>query len=211
MSVLKNKLIVFVLIFITNFTYSQDIGTDNLWQLSPEITLKTKKFEFRFRPQERIILNNEELNSKITFGRTDLMAGFVYKKFKFFIYSRYDTRKQLYIGPRIDFNTTAFNKRLLIHGQYRIFRGLNSQSKDHQFIINLIEYDTNLSSKKSINFGILGSYQQKFGSTALIFQGPMVHFPFFLENVSFVLSYLKDFNSRSRYFTFFQMNIKLKV
>lgn len=208
---MKKFFILSIMFFLTNLLYSQEIGTDYLWQLSPEITLKAKKFEFRFRPQERIILNNDKLDSRTTFGRTDLMAGFSYKKFKFFVYSRYDTRKQLYIGPRIDFNTTAFNKKLLIHGQYRIFRGLNSISKDHQFIINLIEYDTNVNSKKSVNFGILGSYQQKFGNPALIFQGPMVHFPFFIDNVSFLLSYLKDFNSRSRYFTFFQMNIKLKV
>jgi len=208
---MKKFFILSIIFFLTNLLYSQEIGTDYLWQLSPEITLKAKKFEFRFRPQERIILNNDKLDSRTTFGRTDLMAGFSYKKFKFFVYSRYDTIKQLYIGPWIDFNTTAFNKKLLIHGQYRIFRGLNSISKDHQFIINLIEYDTNVNSKKSVNFGILGSYQQKFGNPALIFQGPMVHFPFFIDNVSFLLSYLKDFNSRSRYFTFFQMNIKLKV
>ena len=208
---MRHKFSLIIIIFITNSIYSQEVGTDYLWQLSPEIRINIKKFEFRFRPQEKIILNNKELNSKTTFGRTDLMAGFVYKKFKFFIYSRFDTRNQLYIGPRIDFNTTAFSGKVLIHGQYRIFSGLNSESKDHQFIINLIEYNTNLSSNNSINFGLLGSFQQKFGSHATIFQGPMVRLHFFLENVSFVLSYLKDFNARSRYFTFFQMNIKLKI
>ena len=110
---MKKFFILSIIFFLTNLLYSQEIGTDYLWQLSPEITLKAKKFEFRFRPQERIILNNDKLDSRTTFGRTDLMAGFSYKKFKFFVYSRYDTRKQLYIGPRIDFNTTAFNKKLL--------------------------------------------------------------------------------------------------
>ena len=38
------------------------------------------------------------------------MIGFAFKKFKFFIYSRFDTREQEYIGLRIDFNTTALKK-----------------------------------------------------------------------------------------------------
>jgi len=148
-----------------NFLFAQEIGTDYLWQLSPEIRLNRKKIEFRVRPQEALILNNKESNSKPTFGRTDVMIGFVHRKFKFFIYSRFDTRNQLYIGPRIDFNTTAFKKRLLLHAQYRIFKGLNSESKDHQFIINSIVFNTNTNtnSNKSFNVGLLGSIQQNFG------------------------------------------------
>lgn len=207
----SNKACFVVLIFFSNLIFSQDFGTDYLWQLSPEIRLNTKKFEFRFRPQETLIWNNRIENYNLTFKRTDLVAGFVYKKFKFFVYSRFDSRDHIYIGPRIDFNTSVFNKRLLLHGQYRIFRGLNNVSKDHQYIINVIEFNTNPSSSKSFNFGMLGSVQQNFGSRAMIFQGPMINFPFFINNVSFVLSYLKDLNSRSRYFTFFQMNIKIKT
>ena len=199
-----------LLFFFATYSFAQEVGTDYLWQLSPEIRINTKKIEFRFRPQETIILNNKELNSRTTFGRTDLMIGLAFKKFKFFIYSRFDTRKQLYIGPRIDFNTTALKKRLLLHGQYRFFRGLNGMSKDHQFFINIVELDTNLSSNKSFNFGLLGIFKQSFGSTSSVYQGPMIHFPFFIENVSFMLSHLKDFNAKSRYFTFFQMTIKLK-
>ena len=73
---MKKFFILSIIFFLTNLLYSQEIGTDYLWQLSPEITLKAKKFEFRFRPQERIILNNDKLDSRTTFGRTDLMAGF---------------------------------------------------------------------------------------------------------------------------------------
>ena len=201
----------FTLLFFAICSFGQEVGTDYLWQLSPEIRINTKKIEFRFRPQETIILNNKELNSRTTFRRADLMIGLVFKKVKFFIYSRFDTRKQQYIGPRIDFNTTAFEKRLSFHCQYRFFRGLNSKSKDHQFFINSVELNTNPSSNKSFNFGLLGIYRQNFGSSARVYQGPMIHFPFFIENVSFMLSHLKDFNARSRYLTFFQMTIKLKI
>lgn len=55
----------------TNLLHSQEIGTDYLWQLSPEITLKTNKFEFRFRPQERIILNNDKLDASFRYWYLD--------------------------------------------------------------------------------------------------------------------------------------------
>ncbi len=210
-TMIKFKFLFTLLFFFSTCSFAQEVGTDYLWQLSPEIRIDTKKIEFRFRPQEIIILNNKELNSKTTFWRADLMIGLAFKKFKFFIYSKFDTRKQQYIGPRIDFNTTAFKKRLLLHGQYRFFRGFNGKSKDHQFVINIVELNTNPSSNKSFNFGLLGIYRQNFGSPAKVFQGPMIRFPFFIENVSFMLSHLKDFNARSRYFTFFQMKIKLKA
>lgn len=199
------------LVFICKSLHSQDLGTDYLWQLSPEIRVNTEKFEFRFRPQETLIWNNKAENYKSTFKRTDFVAGILYKKFKFFVYSRFDSRNHIYLGPRIDFNTSFFNKRLLLHGQYRIFKGLTSVSVDHQYIIDVIEFNTNPSSNKSFNFGLLGSVQHNFGSRPFIFQGPMIKFPFFVDNISFVLSYLKDLNSKNRFFTFFQMNIKIKT
>ena len=210
-TMIKFKFLFTLLFFFATCSFAQEVGTEYLWQLSPEIRIDTKKIEFKIRPQKTIILNNKELDSKTTFWRADLMIGLAFKKFKFFIYSRFDTKERQYIGPRIDFNTTAFKKRLLLHSQYRFLRGLNGKSKDQQFVINIVELNTNPSSNKSFNFGLFGIYKQTFGSSAEVFQGPMIRFPFFTENVSFMLSHLKDLNARSRYFTIFRMKIKLKA
>ena len=208
----KSDFFCILLSFFAVSSFAQKVGTDYLWQLSSEIKLNTKKFEFRLRPRETVISSNtKKPDSTTTFSRADLVVGFIHKKFKFFIHTRIDSRKRIHIGPRIDFNTTALKKRLLLHGQYRFFRGFNGKSKDHQFFINIVELNTTPNSNKSFNFGLLGIYRQNFGSPARVFQGPMIRFPFFIENVSFMLSHLKDFNTRSRYFTFFQIKIKLKA
>lgn len=203
---MKIKFIFLLLFFVVSLSFSQDKGTDHWWQLSPEIRVNTNKFEFRYRPYETFILSNTESGSKTTFGRTDFMAGFLHKKFKFFVYSKFETRKKSFIGPRIDFSTRVFNNRILLHGQYRYFWGLNEKSKDHQYLITLIEYDT----KQFFNFGVLGYNKQTFEGSTIIFYGPVVSFSL-TKNVSFMVSYLKDFNIRSRYFTFVRMNIKFKT
>lgn len=174
--------------------------------MSPEIRLNSEKFEFRYRPYDTFILTNTESDSKTTYGRMDFMAGFLYKKFKFFVYSKFETRKQSFIGPQIDFNTRVFNNRVLLHSQYRYFWGLNDKSKNHQYLLAIFEYDTS----KFLNLGVMGYYKQTFEGSTLSFYGPTVSFSL-SNNVSFLLSYTKDFNVRSRYYTFVRMNIKFKT
>ena len=195
-----------LLIFISISGFSQESGTDFWWQFSPEIRLNTPKFEFRYRPYDSFVITNTESETKTTFGRTDLMAGYIFKKLKVFVYSKFETRKKSFIGPRIDFNTRAFNDRLLIHAQYRYFWGLNDKSKDHQYLVTMLEYDTN----KFINPGFFGYNKQTFEGSTLLFYGPSMSFKL-TKNVSFLASYMKDLNTRSRYFGFVRLNLKFKT
>ena len=195
-----------LLIFISISGFSQESGTDYWWQFSPEIRLNTSKFEFRFRPYDSFVITNTDSDSKTTFGRRDFMAGYIYKKIKLFVYSKFETRQKSFIGPRIDFNTRVFNDRLLLHAQYRYFWGLNSLSKDHQYLVTMLEYDT----KKFINPGFFGYNKQTFDGSTLLFYGPSVSFKI-SKHLSFLASYMKDINIRSRYFTFVRLNIKFKT
>ena len=195
-----------LLIFISISGFAQNSGTDYWWQFSPEIRLNTAKFEFRFRPYDSFILTNTDSDSKTTFGRRDFMAGYIYKKFKLFVYSKFETRRKSFIGPRIDFNTRVFNKRLLVHLQYRYFWGLNTKSKDHQYIVTMFEYD----SRKFINPGIFSYNKETFDGSTLLFYGPSASFEL-TKNISFLTSFMKDINTRSRYFAFVRLNIKFKT
>jgi hypothetical protein len=201
---LKRQKILFLLIFISPFSFSQDKGTDYWVQLSPEIRLNTGKFEFRVRPYESFFLTNTDTKKMVTSGRTDFMAGYLYKKFKFFVYAKFDTNKKGFIGPRIDFNTRIFNNRVALHGQYRYFWGLNKISKDHQYLVTMIEYDTN----KFLNPGILGLNKHNFKGSMSLFHGPSISFKI-NKTVSFLGSYMKDLNTRSRYFSFIRFNFKV--
>jgi len=185
-------------------SYAQDKGTDYWVQLSPEIRLNTSRFEFRYRPYESFYITNTETNKITTFGRTDFMAGYVYKKFKFFMYAKFETRKKNFLGPRVDFNTRIFNNRLIVHGQYRYFWGLNKISEAHQYFITMFVYDTN----KFLNPGFMGLNKHTFKGSKTLFYGPSVSFSLF-KNISFLGSYMKDLNTRSRYFSFIRFNFKI--
>ena len=193
-----------MLLFASTFIFSQDQGTDYWVQLSPEIRLNTGKFEFRLRPYESFFLTNTYTKKMVTSRRTDFMAGYKYKKFKFFVYTKFGTNKKKFIGPRIDFNTRVFNNRVVLHGQYRYFWGLNKISKDNQYLITILEYDTN----KFLNPGIIGLNKHNFKGSISLFHGPSISFKIY-KNISFLGSYMKDLNTRSRYFSFIRFNFKI--
>ena len=69
-TMIKFKFLFTLLFFFATSSFAQEVGTEYLWQLSPEIRIDTKKIEFKIRPQKTIILNNKELDSKTTFWRS---------------------------------------------------------------------------------------------------------------------------------------------
>ena len=202
---MKIYTIFLLLLFASTFIFSQNKGTDYWLQLSPEIRLNTSKFEFRYRPYESFFLTNTDTKKIVTSGRTDLMAGYLYKKFKFFVYAKFDTNKRSFIGPRLDFNTTALNNRLSIHGQYRYFFGLNRISKDHQYLITILEYETN----KFLKPGFFGLNKHTFKGSRTFFYGPSVSFSI-IKNVKLLTSFMKNLNTKSRYFLFVRIGFRIK-
>lgn len=102
----------------------------------------------------------------------DFMAGYVYKKIKLFVYSKFDNTNNKFIGPRLDFDTKFLNNRMLLHAQYKYFWGLNVNSKDHQYLVGFIEYDPN----KFLNPRIFGFNKQTFKGDTFLFYGPSIGF-----------------------------------
>jgi hypothetical protein len=202
---LKTLQTLFLLILISTFSFSQESGTNYFLQLSPEFRFNTNKFEFRYRPYESLFLTNTATKETIKFGRTDFMAGYVHNKFKLFVYAKFDTNNNNFIGPRLDFDTTAFDNRLFIHGEYRYFWALNKISLDHQYFINILEYDT----KKFLNPGFFGLNQQTFKGSTALFYGPSVSFTVF-KGLRLLTSFMKDLNARSGYFLFIRFGVRVR-
>lgn len=203
---LKNLFYFLALFLCSFFAQSQNSGTDYWHHITPEIRLNTGKFEFRFRPSDEFILTNTQSDTKSTFDRIDLMAGFVYKKFKLFANSKFDSRGRSHLGPRVDFNTKALKQKLLVHAQYRYYLGLNEISNDQQYFVSILEWDTN----KWLNPGLMGIDLQTFQGTTLLLHGPSVSFDV-TKNLSFMFAFMKDLNTQSRYYSFSRINIKFKI
>lgn len=184
---------------------AQETGTDYWTILTPEFRLNTKKFEFRFRPYDYFIITNPQQNTKTIYGRTDFMAAVTHKKLKFFLYSKFETRGKTFLGPRVDYNTSFFSKKLLFHLQYRYFWGLNANSADHQYFISVVQYNFN----KYINPGFFALNKQTFNGSFLMFYGPSVNIRL-TKNLGILASYMKDVNTRSRYMGFIRLNIRFK-
>lgn len=144
----------FIILVLNNASYSQD-KFEMWYKLSPEIRINIKNtpWEFRWRPDDHIIFPQRfsEFIGKNHIGRTDIMLGADIWKFKLFSYSKFDDLGRIYTGARFDFNTSLFNKKLLINIQERLFFGLNEKSDNHYYLIQFIRYKV----AKKIQAGIL--------------------------------------------------------
>ena len=194
---LKN-IVFLIIIFIVCKANAQDI---ELWyKLSPEIRLSFEKnnWEFRLRPTDYVIPHNV--------SRTDIMIGRKINKFRIFSYSKFDTDKRYWTGIRLDFNQMGFDKKALFHLQTRYFLGLNSNSEDHFYFIQLFNYEFN----KIFGLGFLGYCKTNFKETPYWFMGPSTIINF-TKNFGLHLAYTKDIYRDKLYMTFIRLNCKFKI
>lgn len=156
MSMKKFFTILFLLFVLTQSSKAQE--EMELWyKLSPEIRLNIEKtpWEFRWRPDDHIIFPRywKDLlpSGKNHIARTDIMIGYNILHFKIFSYSKFDDLGRIFTGARLDFNTSLFQKKLLINIQERLFFGLNDDSDNHYYLIQFIRYTVT----RKIHAGIL--------------------------------------------------------
>ncbi|RLD82743.1 MAG: hypothetical protein DRJ10_04725 [Bacteroidetes bacterium] len=180
-----------------------------IWtKLSPEIRLNIEytPIEIRWRPIDYIVLP-EKYVGKGGFGRTDFMLGVNIWKFKLFNYTKYDEFENLWTGVRLDFNFTAFNKKLLLNIQERYFWGLNESSSDHYYLIQYIRYKLG----KRMTAGVL-SYG-KWRTTRAFdqgnwFIGPSVNFRL-SKNFNFHTAFTKDIFHEPIYMIFVRLGYRI--
>ncbi len=151
----------FIILLLNNASYSQD-EFEMWYKLSPEIRLNIKytPWEFRLRPDDHIILPKyySQYIGQNHIGRTDVMLGANIWKFKLFSYSKFDYLGSMWTGARFDFNTSLFNKKLLINIQERLFFGLNEESDNHYYLVQFIRYKV----AKKIQAGVLSYGKWKY-------------------------------------------------
>jgi len=187
--------------------YAQD--DYEIWtKLSPEIRLNIQytPLEFRWRPDDHIFLP-EKYVEKGNLGRTDFMLGLNIWKFKLFSYTKYDEFENFWTGARLDFNFTAFNKKLLFNIQERYFWGLNENSSEHYYLIQYIRYRIG----KRITTGVL-SYGKwnptKDFDQGNWFIGPSVNFKL-SKNFNFHAAFTKDIFHEPIYMVFVRLGYRI--
>ena len=211
-------------IIITTFFFNSNAQDEfEMWyKLSPEIRLNIEKtpLEFRWRPDDHIILPNyyTQYICKNHIGRTDVMIGANIWKFKLFSYSKFDDLGGIWTGARLDFNTSLFNKKLLINIQERLFFGVNEKSDNHYYLIQFIRYKV----AKKIQAGVLSYGKWKFawpletGEEKILFNtqnwfiGPSVNFglPY---NFNLHLALTTDIFHNNIYMTFIRLGYRIKI
>lgn len=193
--------IILSLSFLKNYAQNDDII---MWyKLSPEATLSTKNFDFKFRPVD--LTATPEVDKY----RIDFMAGVKFWKFTLYSYSKIDNYEGVWTGARLDLNFLLADKRLLLHFQERFFFGLNDVSSNHYYFINLFQWKFN----DWFSAGVLGYGKWKTTQKideGLWFWGPIVGFelPY---GFGFQISETVDFLYENRYMTLFLLKYKLKL
>lgn len=202
------KILPIIFIFISINAFSQE--TFEMWvKLSPEIKInfENSPLEIRWRPDDHFFLPEKYLG-KNNFARTDIMLGLTIWKFKIFSYSKFDEFGKIWTGPRVDFNTKALNKKLLINIQTRYFWGLNDKSSDHYY---LIQYPRYIVAPKT-HLGIL-SYGKwastKEFNTGNWFVGPSAQV-FFTKNLSSQISLTMDVFHTNIWMSFLRIAYNIK-
>ncbi len=199
---MKTIAVLLILISISQYSFSQDEFV--MWtKLSPEIRLNLEDtpFEFRWRPVDYLI------TPTISYGRTDIMLGVNFWKFKIFSYSKFDELERMWTGARLDLNLSTFNKKLLIHIQERYFWGLNEKTSDQFYLVDFIMYKIT----KNFHFGVL-SYGQWYVNQdiedGLLSVGPVINI-----NLPFKFNVLitsgKELFHGGRHITIFRLGYKI--
>ncbi len=204
----------FILFLLTNIAKSQE-EFEMWYKLSPEIRLNKKgtPWEVRWRPVDHIILPkyyNQYLgNGRNDFGRTDIMLGVNIERFKLFSYSKFDELGRYWTGIRFDYNTSFFNRKLMLNIQERIFFGLNESSENHYYLVQYLRYSVG----KKTQAGILSYGKWPFSepfNEGNWFVGPSVNvgFPY---NFSLHVALTKDILSDNIYMTFIRLGYRIKL
>ena len=196
------KIVFLILIFTGSYSFSQEDFV--MWsKLSPEIrlTIEDKPFEFRWRPVDYLF------SPAINYGRTDIMLGVKFWKFKLFSYSKFDELDRMWTGARLDLNLNMFDKRLLINIQERYFWGLNEKSSNQFYLVDFIMFRIT----KRIYFGAL-SYGQWYVDRdieeGLLSVGPVINIilPY---NFNILITSGKELFHKGRYITIYRFGYKI--
>jgi len=140
------KVFIFISILISHYQIFGQTKNYEIWyKFSPEFTLIKHKFEFKLRPCDMT------LTPAINAFRVDLAFGYTLGNFKIYEYTKFDNNKTAFTGFKLDYNLFLVDKKLLLHFQERFFWGLNKNSTNHYYLVDMATWQFT----KNFSFGYL--------------------------------------------------------
>jgi hypothetical protein len=97
-----------------------------------DIVYRTDRYIFRFRPVDYV--------TPPGVARIDALIGRNFGALNVYLYWKLNSLKHHYLGARLDYTFTAWEKRLQTSFQVRGFLGLNRESEEHFYFITNIHY-----------------------------------------------------------------------
>jgi len=196
------KFLFFIGIFvIQNQVFSQ---TTAVWlKFSPEVALIKKNFELKFRPCDMTFTPD------INIYRVDLSIGYSFKNFKLYEYTKFDNTKAIWTGFKFDYNLFLINKKLLIHLEERYFWGLNNNSTDHYYLVDLVGWQLN----KNLMLGYFNYGKWKIAhkfNEGLLFLGPIAIYKL-PANWEAQLTFTKNIFDKNTYMLLSKLSYKIKL
>ena len=129
--------------------------------------------------------------------RVDLLLGRRFGDFSAYIYWKYNSQHEHFLGTRFDYQAKALENRLRAIFQVRGFVGLNKRSQEHFYLITQWDYQVD---KAGIwRPGLMGYGVKEMRGDAVFFLGPAVTTKV-TNSLSFRLSYGLDLLSSDSLF-----------
>jgi hypothetical protein len=131
-------------------------------KLAGEIVYTWKDYIFRVRPLDYL--------EPPSLQRVDLLLGRRFGDLSAYLYWKYNSDREHFLGTRLDYQARAFEERVRAIFQVRGFVGLNSRSPEHFYFIT--QWDYQVDSAGVWRPGLLGYGVKRIKGDAVFFMGP---------------------------------------
>jgi len=147
-----------VLTFFSGYLHADELRS----KIAVEVIYNWKNYSFRARPLDYV--NPPGRN------RVDLLFGRRFGDFSAYLYWKYNSEDEHFMGTRLDYTARALEERLRAIFQFRAFVGLNSRSEEHFYFIT--QWDYQVDNAGTWRPGFLGYGVKSVNGDALFFLGP---------------------------------------
>lgn len=149
--------------------------------MAVELVYNWKDYIFRARPLDYL--------DPPALKRVDVLLGRRFGNFSAYLYWKYNSEDEHFLGTRMDYVARGLNDRLRAVFQVRGFWGLNERSREHVYFINLWDYQ--IDQAGVWRPGLLGYGVKRIHGDAVFFLGPVITTRL-TEFLSFRISYGLD-------------------
>lgn len=151
-------ILVIMLTFLSGYLHADELRS----KIAVEVIYNWKNYSFRVRPLDYV--NPPGRN------RVDLLFGRRFGDFSAYLYWKYNSEDEHFMGARLDYTARALEERLRAIFQFRAFVGLNSRSEEHFYFIT--QWDYQVDNAGTWRPGVLGYGVRSVNGDALFFLGP---------------------------------------